>query len=167
MYSANPIGASLLFAKVMSKGNVGSLPRVPIVCRTGRAAGIRMLRSRLSSQTIPREARIGFSAGARAPPASLIRNRDCRRTFFQKWLDVDMTEPLPLLIDSSIEIAWDYLNRTGELGDAMLAGRFLSDTIELMVRRGERRRLMLANKAIAAYQQFRRQQSVPPVLASA
>ena len=67
-----------------------------------------------------------------------------------------MTEPLPLLIESSIEIAWDYLNRTGELGDAMLAGRFLSDTIELMVRRGERRRLMLANKAIAAYQQFRR-----------
>jgi len=80
--------------------------------------------------------------------------------------DVDM-EPLPLLIDSSIEIAWDYLNRAGELGDAMVAGRFLSDTIELMVRRGERRRLMLANKAIAAYQQFRRQHSVPPVLASA
>jgi hypothetical protein len=78
-----------------------------------------------------------------------------------------MTEPLPLLIESSIEIAWDYLARTGELGDAMVAGRFLSDTIELMVRRGERRRLMLANKAIAAYQQFRRQPSVPPVLASA
>jgi hypothetical protein len=79
----------------------------------------------------------------------------------------DMTEPLPLLIDSSIEIAWDYLNRTGELGDAIVAGRFLSDSIELMVRRGERRRLMLANKAIAAYQQFRRQHSAPPVLASA
>jgi hypothetical protein len=109
----------------------------------------------------------GFGGRPRAPPASRIRNRDCRRTFSQKWLDVDMTEPLPLLIESSIEIAWDYLNRTGELGDAMLAGRFLSDTIELMVRRGERRRLMLANKAIAAYQQFRRQQSVPPVLASA
>ena len=56
---------------------------------------------------------------------------------------------------------------TGELGDAMEAGRFLSDAIELMVRRGERRQLMLANKAIAAYQQFRRQPSEPPVLASA
>ena len=78
-----------------------------------------------------------------------------------------MTEPLPLLIESSIEIAWDYLARTGELGDVMVAGRFLSDTIELMVRRGERRRLMLANKAIAAYQQFRRQQPLHPVLASA
>jgi hypothetical protein len=78
-----------------------------------------------------------------------------------------MTEPMPSLIESSVEIAWDYLARTGELGDAMVAGRFLSDTIELMVRRGERRQLMLANKAIAAYQQFRRQPSVPPVLASA
>ena len=78
-----------------------------------------------------------------------------------------MTEPLPFLIDSSIEIAWDYLERTGELGDAMVAGRFLSDAIELMVRRGERRRLMLANRAITAYQQFLRKQSMPPVLASA
>lgn len=78
-----------------------------------------------------------------------------------------MTEPLPLLIESSIEIAWDYLNRTGELGDPMVAGHFLGETIELMVRRGERRRLMLANKAISAYQQFRWQQSQQPVLASA
>lgn len=78
-----------------------------------------------------------------------------------------MTDPIPPLIESSIEIAWDYLSRTGELGDATAAGRFLSDTIELMVRRGERRRLMLANKAIAAYQQFRRQQSQHVVLASA
>ena len=82
-------------------------------------------------------------------------------------LDAEMTDlPLPLLIESSIEIAWDYLERTGELGDAMVAGRFLSDTIELMVRRGERRRLMLANKAITAYQQFKRQ-TEHPILASA
>ena len=78
-----------------------------------------------------------------------------------------MTEPLPLLIESSIEIAWDYLCRTGELGDPIVASRFLGDTIDSMVHRGERRRLMLANKAIAAYQQFRRQQCTPPELASA
>ena len=78
-----------------------------------------------------------------------------------------MPESLPILIEKSIEIAWDYLNRTGELGEPVLAGRFLNDTIELMVRRGERRPLMLANKAIAAYQQFRRQQAAHPVLASA
>jgi hypothetical protein len=87
--------------------------------------------------------------------------------FSQKYLDPDMKESMPLLIESSVEIAWDYLTRTGELGDAMVAGRFLSDTIELMVRRGERRQLMLANKAIAAYQKFRRQPVAPPVLASA
>ena len=78
-----------------------------------------------------------------------------------------MTEPLPLLMQSSIEIAWDYLQRTGELGDAAVASRFLIDAVELMVRRGERRRLMLANKAITAYQQFRRQQAGHTVLASA
>ena len=78
-----------------------------------------------------------------------------------------MTEPLPLIMQSSIEIAWDYLQRTGELGDAAVASRFLIDTIESMVRRGERRRLMLANKAITAYQQFRRQQAGHTVLASA
>ena len=78
-----------------------------------------------------------------------------------------MTEPLPLLIASSIEIAWDYLERTGELGDADLACRFLTNAVELMVQRGERRRLMLANKAITAYQQFRRQQAGYAALASA
>jgi hypothetical protein len=49
----------------------------------------------------------------------------------------------------------------------MVAGRFLNDTIELMVRGGERRPLMLANKVITAYQQFRRQQIKSPVLVSA
>jgi hypothetical protein len=78
-----------------------------------------------------------------------------------------MTEPMPLLIDSSFEIAWDYLARTGELGDLMMASRFLIETIEVMVRRGERRPLMLANKAIATYQQSRRQEAAPPVLVSA
>ena len=78
-----------------------------------------------------------------------------------------MIESLAPLIESSFEIAWDYLSRTGELDDAMVAGRVLSDAIASMVRRGERRRLMLANKAITVYQQFRRQQSQHTALASA
>lgn len=65
-----------------------------------------------------------------------------------------MTEPLPILIENSIQIAWDYLERTGELGDAQLASRFLADSIELMVRHGERRRLLLANRAIDQYRRF-------------
>lgn len=78
-----------------------------------------------------------------------------------------MTEPLPLVIESAIEIAWDDLERTGELDDPAAAARVVGDTIELMINRGEHRRLMLANKAIAAYQQYRLQQYGHPVRASA
>jgi hypothetical protein len=65
-----------------------------------------------------------------------------------------MTEPLPLPIETSMQIAWDYLERSSELGDAAVASRFLVGSIELMVRRGERRRLLLANKAIDQYRRF-------------
>jgi hypothetical protein len=30
-------------------------------------------------------------------------------------------EPLPVLIENSIQIAWDYLERTGEIEDAAVA----------------------------------------------
>jgi hypothetical protein len=66
-----------------------------------------------------------------------------------------MSEHLSILIETSVQIAWDYLERTGELGDAAIASRFLVDNIELMVRRGERRRLLLSNKAIDDYRRFR------------
>jgi len=36
-------------------------------------------------------------------------------------------EPLPVLIENSIQIAWDYLERTGEIEDAAVASRFLYD----------------------------------------
>ena len=66
-----------------------------------------------------------------------------------------MTEPLPLLMENSIQIAWDYLEATGELGDAEVAARFLTDVVEIMIRRGETRKLMLANRAIDAYKRFK------------
>jgi len=66
-----------------------------------------------------------------------------------------MTEPVPLLMENSIQIAWDYLEGTGELGDPEVAARFLTDTVEIMIRRGETRKLMLANRAIDAYQRFK------------
>jgi hypothetical protein len=62
-----------------------------------------------------------------------------------------MSEPLPWLIEKSIQIAWDYLERTGEIGDAAETNKFLLRTVDKMVMKGERRRLMLANRAIAAY----------------
>jgi hypothetical protein len=66
-----------------------------------------------------------------------------------------MDEPLPILMESSMMIAWDYLERTGELGDPDAASRVLLDSIEGLIRNGERRKLMLSNKAIAAYQRYR------------
>jgi hypothetical protein len=66
-----------------------------------------------------------------------------------------MSEPLPILMENSMMIAWDYLERTGELGDPEVASRVLLDSIEGQVAKGERRKLMLSNKAIAAYQRYR------------
>jgi hypothetical protein len=66
-----------------------------------------------------------------------------------------MTEPLPLLMENSIQIAWDYLEGTGELGDAEVAARFLTDAVEILILRGETRKLMLANRAIDAYKRFK------------
>jgi hypothetical protein len=66
-----------------------------------------------------------------------------------------MSEPLDILMDDSIQIAWDYLKRAEEIDDAAMASRFLVIYIEGLIRRGERRRLMLSNKAITAYQSFK------------
>ena len=66
-----------------------------------------------------------------------------------------MNETLPSLIENSFQIAWDYLEATGELGNPDTAARHLLDTIETMIRRGERRRLLLSNRSIASYQRFR------------
>jgi hypothetical protein len=66
-----------------------------------------------------------------------------------------MSISLSQLLEESFQIAWEYLERTGEVGDGAIASRFLSDTIEAMIRRGQRSRLALSNRAIAAYQRFR------------
>ena len=70
-------------------------------------------------------------------------------------LPLMMNEPLPILVENSIQIAWDYLERSGELGDPEVASRVLLDAIEMMVLRGERRKLLLSNKAIDAYKRFK------------
>jgi hypothetical protein len=66
-----------------------------------------------------------------------------------------MTETLLTLIENSFQIAWDFLEATGELGPPDTAANHLLDTIEAMVRRGERRRLLLSNTAIASYRRLR------------
>jgi hypothetical protein len=66
-----------------------------------------------------------------------------------------MTVSLSQLLEESFQIAWEYLERTGELGDGAAASRFLSDTIEAMIRQGQRSRVALANRAISGCQRFR------------
>jgi hypothetical protein len=61
---------------------------------------------------------------------------------------------LSQLLEESVDIAWVYLDRSGELGNGDTV-RFLTDTIELMIRRGQRNRMFLANKAIMKYRESR------------
>ena len=55
------------------------------------------------------------------------------------------------LFEQSFSIAWSVLERTGELGEPIDTSQFLFDNIARMMRRGERRRLLLSNSAIDAY----------------
>jgi hypothetical protein len=71
-----------------------------------------------------------------------------------------MGETMPSIFANSFQIAWDYLEATGELGNPDRAAQHLLDTIEAMIRCGERRQLLLANKAIVAYQRFRAEQGL-------
>ncbi len=65
-----------------------------------------------------------------------------------------MSEPAFTQIERSIQIAWDYLDRTAELGEPEIAARVLLDTVQQLMREGEHRPLMLSNKAIGAYKRF-------------
>ena len=66
-----------------------------------------------------------------------------------------MSEPLPILVENSLQIAWDFLEGTGEIADLQETAEFLLRNINSQVLRGERRTLMLSNRAIDAYRQTR------------
>jgi hypothetical protein len=66
-----------------------------------------------------------------------------------------MSEPLPILMEVAIQIAWDYLERSGDMGDPAEASRVLLKSVQSQLFTGERRRLMLANKAISDYKRSR------------
>jgi hypothetical protein len=69
-------------------------------------------------------------------------------------------EKLSQLLENAFMIAWDYLEATGELGEPDGTARELLDTIEAMIKKGERRRILIANVAIDAYQRRRRRNEV-------
>ncbi|WP_050382929.1 hypothetical protein [Bradyrhizobium pachyrhizi] len=67
-----------------------------------------------------------------------------------------MIEPISILVEDAIQIAWDFLERSGEIGDPYTAGRFLTKIIDEMAGNGEHRKIMLANRAIEVYRRHRR-----------
>ena len=57
------------------------------------------------------------------------------------------------LIEDAFAIAWNVLDAAGELRDRDFAATFLSSKIIEMVLRGEKKRLLLSNRAIDLYRQ--------------
>jgi hypothetical protein len=72
----------------------------------------------------------------------------------------------PLLIEGSVKIAVDFLERTGEIDDLGETCRFLVDKVSSMIEQGQRNRLILANRAIAAYQRHRMARTIELSLVS-
>ena len=62
-----------------------------------------------------------------------------------------MAEPLPVLVESSLQIAWDFLGGVGEIADPQQTAEFLLRSIQSQMLRGETRTLMLSNRAIDAH----------------
>ena len=66
-----------------------------------------------------------------------------------------MTEPLPTLLENPLQIAWDFLDASGEIEDPQQTAEVLLGAIKTLVLRGENRRLMLSNRAIDAFRAFK------------
>ena len=54
-----------------------------------------------------------------------------------------------------MQIAFNFLSRSGEIDEPMEAAGFLADRIYFMMSQGQRNRVALANRAITAYQRDR------------
>ena len=72
----------------------------------------------------------------------------------------------PLLAEDAIQIALNYLERSGEIDDYMETCDFLIARICSMIRQGQHNRLWLANRAITAFQQYRANRTIEPSRAS-
>jgi len=62
-----------------------------------------------------------------------------------------MLDTLPITIENSLQIAWDYLGGTGEIADPQQTAEFLLRSIQSKMLKGETRPLALSNRAIEAY----------------
>jgi hypothetical protein len=72
----------------------------------------------------------------------------------------------PLLLEESVKIAVDFLERTGEVDDISETCQFLVNKVGFMIAQGERNRLLLSNRAIMLYQHYRKARIVELSLVS-
>jgi hypothetical protein len=72
----------------------------------------------------------------------------------------------PLLLREAKQIAWDFLDRSGEIDDPVETSRFLTDKIGFMIGQGQRNKLMLSNRAIAAFRRYRRARTIELAIVS-
>ncbi|HLZ05582.1 MAG TPA: hypothetical protein VKR55_25955 [Bradyrhizobium sp.] len=75
-------------------------------------------------------------------------------------------EAPPPLLEDAVRIAVDFLDRTGEIDDLDEACQFLVNKVSFMIAQGQRNRLLLANRAIAAYQRYREARTIELSLVS-
>jgi hypothetical protein len=71
----------------------------------------------------------------------------------------------PLLLESALQIALNYLDRAGEIDDYVETCRFLVDRIDFMMRQGQSNKLVLANRAISAFEKHRSARTIELTLA--
>jgi hypothetical protein len=92
-------------------------------------------------------------------PTAAIRNLEAYLTF---TLEEDLVMSAcftygaaPLLLENAVQIAMDYLQRAGEIDDYAETCQFLVDEVEFRMKQGQRHKLVLANRAISAFEQKR------------
>lgn len=56
-----------------------------------------------------------------------------------------------ILLEDAIQLAWDYLDDTGQLGDPTNAAHVLQEEIFKRIEQGEISRFVLSNRAIGSY----------------
>lgn len=71
-----------------------------------------------------------------------------------------------LVMANAIQIAMNYLERSGEIDDYTETCRFLVDKVEFMIQQGQCNQLVLANRAIADFQKYRLARTIEQSLAS-
>jgi hypothetical protein len=75
-------------------------------------------------------------------------------------------ETCPLLREEARQIAWNFLERSGEIDDPAEASEFLINKIEFMIGQGQRSRLMLSNRAITAFLAYKKARTIEFALIS-